>query len=669
MQPARQIRRFRHKAWGATLVAGLVLSMSPAIARADQADRFEIATQSQSKNSDRSETDLTLTVDNYQPMFGDAVTLTASVAGDGAVPTGKVVFFDDTDDGSGGIELKRVDLSAGSATFSLPITKDIQIRADYQGDDLNNPSQDWSDDIRPIAWPVVVSSSLPASVTVGSTTAFSVTVSAVLGARKGPAPAGIVSLWVDGEQRASAVLTRGSARLNLAASRLSIGAHEVDIDFAPSGDGAEPGDLDGTVVVKKQVSTTALKLSPAKVKSGNRLSASVSVKAGGAPATGKVTIAFGSARRTVTLNGGRATTALPSAVAAKKYTVTASYAGTSTVAASSAKAGLTVVKAKATIVAKVKKSTYGKTSVIKVKVKGNGSTAGGTVLAKRGGKTLASARLSGGQAKLKIGKGFASGTTSVALVYKGDSRHLAGSKSVKVVRAKAKASVKASVKGWPETVSMTVSGPVGAPRGAVKVVAGGRTVGQVQLHSGRASVTVPASAPDSSTLTIVYPGDTNHRARTVTVKRPKLAAALSVSAIASVTTEQRATVAVRVSTVRGAASGEVRVLEYGQVLAGATLVNGAATITLPTLWSGTHELTVKYYGNGRTAAASAGRSVQVTLPPVAPPPVVVTPPSSGNNGPFKNCTEVRAAGRAPIYRGEPGFEQKFDRDNDGIGCE
>ena len=40
-----------------------------------------------------------------------------------------------------------------------------------------------------------------------------------------------------------------------------------------------------------------------------------------------------------------------------------------------------------------------------------------------------------------------------------------------------------------------------------------------------------------------------------------------------------------------------------------------------------------------------------------------------NNGPFKNCDAVRAAGRAPIRAGEPGFESKFDGDGDGIGCE
>jgi len=36
---------------------------------------------------------------------------------------------------------------------------------------------------------------------------------------------------------------------------------------------------------------------------------------------------------------------------------------------------------------------------------------------------------------------------------------------------------------------------------------------------------------------------------------------------------------------------------------------------------------------------------------------------------YANCTAVRAAGAAPIHRGDPGFASKLDRDGDGIGCE
>ena len=36
---------------------------------------------------------------------------------------------------------------------------------------------------------------------------------------------------------------------------------------------------------------------------------------------------------------------------------------------------------------------------------------------------------------------------------------------------------------------------------------------------------------------------------------------------------------------------------------------------------------------------------------------------------YKNCKEVKAAGAAPIRPGDPGWDPKFDRDGDGIGCE
>lgn len=39
------------------------------------------------------------------------------------------------------------------------------------------------------------------------------------------------------------------------------------------------------------------------------------------------------------------------------------------------------------------------------------------------------------------------------------------------------------------------------------------------------------------------------------------------------------------------------------------------------------------------------------------------------SGAYRNCTEARAAGAAPVYRGEPGYGPHLDRDGDGIGCE
>jgi len=38
-------------------------------------------------------------------------------------------------------------------------------------------------------------------------------------------------------------------------------------------------------------------------------------------------------------------------------------------------------------------------------------------------------------------------------------------------------------------------------------------------------------------------------------------------------------------------------------------------------------------------------------------------------GAYPNCAAARAAGAAPIQRGEPGYGSHLDRDNDGIACE
>jgi hypothetical protein len=42
---------------------------------------------------------------------------------------------------------------------------------------------------------------------------------------------------------------------------------------------------------------------------------------------------------------------------------------------------------------------------------------------------------------------------------------------------------------------------------------------------------------------------------------------------------------------------------------------------------------------------------------------------SGRSKPFASCAEARAAGMAPLYRGDPGYSERLDRDGDGVACE
>jgi hypothetical protein len=41
----------------------------------------------------------------------------------------------------------------------------------------------------------------------------------------------------------------------------------------------------------------------------------------------------------------------------------------------------------------------------------------------------------------------------------------------------------------------------------------------------------------------------------------------------------------------------------------------------------------------------------------------------GSTVSYANCSEARAAGAAPVRRGDPGYGPHLDRDNDGVGCE
>ncbi|MFD7336744.1 excalibur calcium-binding domain-containing protein [Streptomyces violascens] len=95
-----------------------------------------------------------------------------------------------------------------------------------------------------------------------------------------------------------------------------------------------------------------------------------------------------------------------------------------------------------------------------------------------------------------------------------------------------------------------------------------------------------------------------------------------------------------------------------------------------------------------TPSASPSPSAPAAKPATPPPPKA--PPKPKTNGPslpppmndgggngggdsggsgsggsvyYKNCAAVRAAGAAPLHRGDPGYAAHLDRDGDGIACE
>ncbi|MFG3520721.1 excalibur calcium-binding domain-containing protein [Nocardia nova] len=60
----------------------------------------------------------------------------------------------------------------------------------------------------------------------------------------------------------------------------------------------------------------------------------------------------------------------------------------------------------------------------------------------------------------------------------------------------------------------------------------------------------------------------------------------------------------------------------------------------------------------------------VPAPAFVPAPAAAEPPAAPpSEAYYPNCAAARAAGAAPILRGQPGYRPGLDRDNDGIACE
>ncbi|WP_196233044.1 excalibur calcium-binding domain-containing protein [Sphingomonas segetis] len=63
----------------------------------------------------------------------------------------------------------------------------------------------------------------------------------------------------------------------------------------------------------------------------------------------------------------------------------------------------------------------------------------------------------------------------------------------------------------------------------------------------------------------------------------------------------------------------------------------------------------------------AARAAAEETPAIAPPGV--DPAALEQSAHYSGCDEVRAAGKAPLHSGEPGYRSDMDGDGDGVACE
>ncbi len=74
-------------------------------------------------------------------------------------------------------------------------------------------------------------------------------------------------------------------------------------------------------------------------------------------------------------------------------------------------------------------------------------------------------------------------------------------------------------------------------------------------------------------------------------------------------------------------------------------------------------------GTISTAAALTFVAVYQLVPERAPGPAAAEAAPGDDSVYYPGCNAARAAGAAPIYRGQPGYRAEMDGDDDGIACE
>ncbi|MFC8429734.1 excalibur calcium-binding domain-containing protein [Streptomyces sp. NPDC057253] len=103
--------------------------------------------------------------------------------------------------------------------------------------------------------------------------------------------------------------------------------------------------------------------------------------------------------------------------------------------------------------------------------------------------------------------------------------------------------------------------------------------------------------------------------------------------------------------------------EPGSPVSSATPAVGVSTTGLPT-----HRVELPTVTATETVTVAPPPSPTKTVTETAEAPEAVTTAPAPDVY-YENCDEARAAGAAPLHRGDPGYGPHLDRDGDGVACE
>ena len=330
---------------------------------------------------------------------------------------------------------------------------------------------------------------------------------------------------------------------------------------------------------------------------------------------------------------------------------------------------LSYVPASTTTLSGAGTSAYGQTVTLTATVTGSGSTPTGAVSFFDGMTLLGVVPLNGsGQAALSISN-LSVGSHSIVAQYGGATGFVASSSTPQgqvVNQAATSATLGLSASTITPGQSVTLTAMIaptvgtGIPTGTVTFFNGATPLTTVSVGpDGKASFTTSTLAAGAHALTASYSGAANYLpgtsvASAISVQTPVVSNATSTLVGAQATSlvfGQSATFVAYVSMLAPASgnpSGTVTFFDGSTVIGHATLVNGWATLTMPSLTVGGHAVTAAYGGNGASAASqSTGVSAVVAAESSATTLSSAVPQSVTGQSVTLTATVVDATGTAP----------------------
>jgi Glycosyl hydrolases family 28/Bacterial Ig-like domain (group 3)/MBG domain (YGX type) len=533
------------------------------------------------------------------PVYGQTITLSATVTGASVTPAGTVVFTVDSTTysatlSSGAASVQVNGLTAGSHTLSAAYTS----TNGYASSSSSTTTFTVAQATPVVTWPA------PSPITY---------------------PTALSAAQLDATASVPGTFTYNPA----SGTVLNAGTQTLSLLFTPA-DSTDYTSVSKSVplVVNQAVSTTALAASPNPGAQGKVETLTATVTGAGA-LTGSVVFTSGSTTLcTTALNASGVATCAFTPSASGTLAIAATYAGDTNHSGSSASLSLNVYDTSITLTFSSTQLTYpGATNITACVAGATKATATGTVKIEDGSTVLTTLTLGGnGCAYWYISPGLSAGAHSITAVYSGDKNNPAGSSAPTIVTV-SPVPVTMSVSCWNANFpyganyqcTVNVSSAAGSAQGSITYSYDGATPVAVALSGGNAGFTITRPVVGNQSVVIAYAQQTNYAAATPQTENFTVTPAPVTVSLTPSTWYAKAGTSVTFSAAvaswsAGAPNDNGSVSFYlGSTLLATVPVNasGQASYTTATLPAGSDTITATYAGGTNYGTGSA--SVTITL--------------------------------------------------------